>query len=205
MFEKILENSIQEAIRAITLLDTHSCKLFLSKAATLLVNCLREGGKIFSAGNGGSLADSLHFAEELTGKFRNERRPLPAIALADPAHITCVANDYGFEYVFSRSLEALGQPGDIFLALSTSGNSPNILKALETAKKKGITSIGFLGKGGGEAKKFCDFFYSVDGFSYSDRIQEVHMTMLHILIELIEAKLRDDSLQEEIRDSLSTN
>jgi len=189
MIENILENSVQEAVKAVSLLQTEPCKAFLLKATALMSCCIQEGGKIFSAGNGGSLADSMHFAEELTGKFRNERHPFPAIALADPAHITCVANDFGFEYVFSRSLEALGQGGDLFLALTTSGNSPNILRALESAKKRGMVTICLLGKGGGKAKDVCDLYYSVDGFRYSDRVQEVHMTLLHILIEMLEYKL----------------
>lgn len=197
MMETILENSVEEAIRAISLLKTDPCKTFLLKAAALTSRCLQEGGKIFSAGNGGSLADSIHFAEELTGKFRNERHPLPAIAIADPAHITCVANDFGFEHVFSRFLEAFGQEGDLFLALTTSGNSQNILKALESAKKLGMTTIGLLGKGGGKAKELCDLHYSVDGFLYSDRVQEVHMTLLHILIEMLEHKLQTPTLNKE--------
>ena len=136
-------------------------------------------------GNGGSLCDATHFAEELTGRFRNDRPPLPAIALSDAGHITCTANDYGFEFVFSRGIEALGKPGDVLILLSTSGNSPNILNAAKAGREKHMWVFGLLGKGGGAVKPLCDECVVVPGET-SDRIQELHMLALHTVVEGIE-------------------
>ena len=141
------------------------------------------------AGNGGSLCDAMHFAEEMTGFFRAKRRAFPAIALADPGHISCVGNDVGFESVFSRSLEALGEEGDIFIALTTSGNSQNLIQAAEVAKQKKLRTIAFLGKSGGVLKGLCDLEWIVKGFPFSDRVQEAHMTAIHIIIEMVEKEL----------------
>jgi D-sedoheptulose 7-phosphate isomerase len=143
------------------------------------------GGKALVAGNGGSMADSMHFAEELSGRFRNDRRPLPALALADPTHLSCVSNDYGFDYVFSRSVEALGSPGDILILLTTSGNSKNLLFAAEAAHKKGLYVVGFLGRGGGALLPLCDLTIMAPGET-SDRIQELHMLALHMVVEAVE-------------------
>lgn len=158
-------------------------------AGDLLVETFRKEGKVFSCGNGGSLCDAMHFAEELTGRFRQDRVALPAIAIADPSHLTCVSNDMGFETVFSRVLEALGKPGDVLLAISTSGDSDNILKAIETAHAKGMKVIGLTGKGGGRMKECCDVCIIVPWNGYSDRIQEIHIKIIHILIEYIEQEL----------------
>lgn len=151
----------------------------VSKAAA---ECWKNGNKILIAGNGGSCCDAMHFAQELTGNYRQKRVSLPAIALSDPAHITCSANDFGFEQIFARAIEGLGKKGDLFLAISTSGNSPNMIKAVEKAKQLGLTTVAFLGKSGGALKGVCDYEFIVAGES-SDRIQEVHMTILHIIIE----------------------
>lgn len=156
--------------------------------ADALAACLRSGGKILICGNGGSLCDAAHFAEELTGRFRSDRRPLAAIACADPGHITCTANDYGFEFIFSRWVEGLGKPGDILIVLSTSGNSPNILRAVEAARSGGLTSVALLGKGGGTLRGKCTHEMIVPGET-SDRIQELHMLILHAWVEGIEARL----------------
>lgn len=161
----------------------------VQQAGDLLVEMFRKERKVFSCGNGGSLCDAMHFAEELTGRFRQDRAALPAIALADPSHLTCVSNDMGFETVFSRALEALGKPGDVLLAISTSGNSDNILKAIEAAHAKGMKVIGLTGKGGGQMKECCDVCIVVPWNGYSDRIQEIHIKIIHILIEYIEQEL----------------
>lgn len=158
-------------------------------AANLFTASIQNGGKIFSCGNGGSHCDAMHFAEELTGKFREERNPLPAIAIADPSHITCAANDYGFESIFSRYVEGLGNKQDSLLAISTSGNSKNIIKAVDAAKEKGMTVIGLTGKSGGKLAEMVDAEIRVPHMGYSDRIQEIHIKIIHIMILLIEKNL----------------
>ena len=150
-----------------------------------LAEIFRKGNKVLIAGNGGSNCDALHFAEEFTGRFRGDRKALPAIAIGDSSHITCVGNDYGFDYIFSRGLEAYGKEGDMFIAISTSGNSSNIIKAVEVAKNLGIKTIGLLGKDGGKLKGVCDYEFIIPG-NTSDRIQEIHMMILHIIIEGVE-------------------
>ena len=185
-------NSVEEGIRAIQCLRDPEALTFIKDAAHLIAACFEKGGKLVIAGNGGSLCDAMHFAEELTGVFREKRRALPAIALSCPGHLTCTANDLGFEGVFARGVEAYGNPGDIFISLTTSGNSPNLLQAVPIAKKKGLKTISFLGKTGGELKGLSDLEWRVDGFKYSDRIQEAHMAAIHIIIEMVEKKLFHD-------------
>lgn len=158
-------------------------------AGDMLVEMFRQGGKVFSCGNGGSLCDAMHFAEELTGRFRQDRRALPAIAVSDPSHMSCISNDMGFDAVFAKYIEALGKSGDILLAISTSGNSGNILAAIEAAHAKGMRVIGLTGKGGGKMKEVCDLAIVVPWSAYSDRIQEIHIKIIHILIEYVEQKL----------------
>jgi D-sedoheptulose 7-phosphate isomerase len=162
----------------------------LAQMADELADCFRRRGRVFSCGNGGSLTDAAHFAEEFSGRFRNDRDPLPAMAFTDPAHLTCVANDYGYEHVFSRMVDAFGHEGDILVLLSTSGRSPNLLRAAEAAKRRGVRVYGFLGKGGGELLPLCDRVVLAPGET-SDRIQELHMLALHALIEAVEARLAD--------------
>jgi D-sedoheptulose 7-phosphate isomerase len=147
-----------------------------------------KGGKVLAAGNGGSMADAMHFAEELTGRYRKDRRPLPAMSLNDPTHLSCVANDFGYEHVFSRLVEAFAGPTDTVLLLSTSGNSPNLLLAAEAARRKGSHVCGFLGKDGGKLLSYCDSFLLAPGDT-SDRIQEIHMICLHIVVEAVEKLL----------------
>ncbi len=189
MIKSLLQNSAQEALRAIETLQGATCQNFLEKAAFLLSDTFRAGNKVLIAGNGGSLSDATHFAEELTGFFRKKRPALPAIALAEAAHITCVGNDVGFEQIFSRGIEALGKSGDLFIGLTTSGNSENLVSAFETARKQNLKTIAFLGKTGGKLKGYADLEWIVEGFSYSDRIQEAHMAAIHILIEATETLL----------------
>ncbi|MCU4165332.1 D-sedoheptulose 7-phosphate isomerase [Carboxylicivirga caseinilyticus] len=156
-------------------------------AGDLMVNAINKGNKILSCGNGGSMSDAMHFAEELTGQFRDRRRGMPAIAIADPTHITCVANDYGFDYIFSRYVEAVGCSGDVLLAISTSGNSPNVLNAAKAAIEKGMKVVALTGKQGGELAEICDVEIRAPHNGYSDRIQEIHIKVIHILIQYIEA------------------
>ena len=146
------------------------------------------GNKALSCGNGGSMSDAMHFAEEWSGRYRSERPPLPAIAFSDPGHMSCVANDYGYDEVFARQVQALGSEGDLLLMLSTSGNSPNLIRAAEEARKRRVTTIGLLGKGGGKLLPLCDIGIVVPGGT-SDRIQELHIKIIHIVIETVERRL----------------
>lgn len=157
----------------------------INSAINLMVESYKNDGRMFSCGNGGSMCDAMHFAEELTGRFRKERKPLAAMVINDPSHLTCVSNDYGYDFVFSRYVEAWGNKGDVLLAISTSGNSPNVLLAVEAAKKKGMKVVGLLGKGGGKLKDMVDVPLIVES-NISDRIQEVHIKCIHIFIEGIE-------------------
>ena len=150
-----------------------------------LIETYKAGGNVFSCGNGGSHCDAMHFAEELTGRYRDNRKPMGALALGDPSHVTCVSNDYGFEHIFSRQLEALGRKGDSLVALSTSGNSPNVIKAVESAQKLGIKTIGLLGKSGGKLKDMVDVPIIVPA-NTSDRVQEIHIKLIHTVIEVVE-------------------
>ena len=188
MREAILQ-SVDDAVRAALALRTEEALSFIEKVSEQIACCFQKGHKILIAGNGGSLCDAMHFAEELTGQFRTKRPALPALALADPSHLTCVANDMGFESVFARGVEAFGQPGDLFIALSTSGNSPNLIGAVRQAREQGLYTVGFLGKTGGKMKGLCDLEWVVSGFAYSDRIQEAHMAAIHIIIERVEEVL----------------
>jgi D-sedoheptulose 7-phosphate isomerase len=161
----------------------------VDKAGEILVECLQAGGKILSAGNGGSHCDAMHFAEELSGRYRDNRPALAAIAISDPSHITCVGNDYGFEFIFSRQVEALGRPGDVLLGISTSGNSGNILAAFKAAKAIGMKTILLSGKDGGKMKGLTDAEIIVPHFGYADRIQEIHIKFIHALIDHVEIGL----------------
>ena len=186
----LIKNSFLEAQQVLEAFISDEKNLGqIKNAGDLLVDMFRQGGKVFSCGNGGSLCDAMHFAEELTGRFRHERAALPAIAIADPSHFTCVSNDMSFDSGFSKYLEALGNRGDVLLAISTSGNSSNILQAIDTAHVKGMKVIGLTGKTGGEMKEKCDITIVVPWNKYSDRIQEIHIKIIHILIEYIEQAL----------------
>ena len=160
----------------------------LGKIATELADAYKNGKKSLIAGNGGSNCDAMHFAEEFTGRFRKERPALPSISISDSSHITCVGNDYGFDAIFSKGVEAFGQEGDFFLGLSTSGNSKNIIEAVKVAKEKGLKTVALLGKDGGQLKGMCDYEFIINAKT-SDRVQEVHMMILHIIIEGVERVL----------------
>lgn len=161
----------------------------IMEAANLMAACLEQGGKIISCGNGGSLCDATHFAEELTGRFRDDRRSMPAMAINDPAYITCVGNDYSFEDVFSRWVEAFGKTGDILLAISTSGSSKNILKAAEAARSLGMKVVALTSKKGKSLAELADVVVAAPDAPHSDRIQEIHIKVIHILIQSIESLL----------------
>ena len=161
----------------------------IEEASKAIADSIKEGGKIISCGNGGSHCDAMHFAEELTGKYREPRKAIPAICISDPSHISCVSNDYGYEFVFSRYLEALGNKGDVLLGISTSGNSANIIRAAQTANEKGMKVIILSGKDGGKLAPLADIELRVPHFGYADRIQEIHIKIIHILMLLIEKQL----------------
>ena len=161
----------------------------IDRAGKLLVNSIQSEGKIISCGNGGSLCDAMHFAEELTGRYRNNRPAIGAIAISDPSHMACVGNDYGYEYVFSRYLEGVGRKGDVLLAISTSGNSQNVINAINAAKEKGMKVIGLTGKVGGEIAKMCDVEIRAPKSEYADRAQEIHTKVIHSLIDYVENNL----------------
>ena len=182
-----IKNELNEAYRLLKkFTDDKSNINAIESAAALMKDSIKNGGKIISCGNGGSMCDAMHFAEELTGKFREERKSLPAISISDPSHITCVGNDYGFQFVFSKYLEGIGKSGDVLLAISTSGNSENIINAANYAKANNIKVVSLTGKDGGKLSDLSDIEIRVPHFGYSDRIQEIHIKVIHILILLIE-------------------
>ncbi|MCM2279285.1 MAG: D-sedoheptulose 7-phosphate isomerase [Oligoflexia bacterium] len=183
------KNALTEAQRHLTefLADPEQlrrCERFTG----MLVETYRKDGNLFVCGNGGSHCDAMHFAEELTGRFRKERKALGALALGDPSHVTCVSNDYGFEQVFARQLEGLGRNGDLLVGLSTSGNSKNVLAAFEAARRKGLRTVALLGRDGGALKAQADLAIVIPAET-SDRIQEMHIKLIHIVIEACEREL----------------
>ena len=175
--------------------DERNIKI-IEKISNIIANAFKNGNKVLICGNGGSSTDAMHFAEELTGKFRNERRALPAIALTDPSHITCVANDYGFEKIFARGVEAYGKEGDVLIAISTSGNSQNVINAVKIASEKKMITFGLLGKDGGKLNGKCDLQIIATGKT-TDRIQEIHIAVLHIMIETTERILFPENYTDE--------
>lgn len=183
--------SLQEAQTVLqTFLSDEKNLGAIQQAADVMVKSLANNHKIISCGNGGSHCDAMHFAEELTGRYRENRKALAAIAISDPSHLSCVSNDFGYDFVFSRFIEGLGQPGDVLLGISTSGNSKNILLAVEAAKQKGMEVVLLTGKDGGKLAQ-CEGITEirVDHFGYADRIQEIHIKVIHILIQQIEKGL----------------
>lgn len=182
-----IKHELSEAQEVLALFLADDQQLInIQQAAELIANSLKANGKVLSCGNGGSHCDAMHFAEELTGRYRDDRPGYGAIAIADPSHISCVSNDFGYEYVFSRYVEAVGRSGDVLLGISTSGNSGNVIRAFEAAQAKGIKTIALSGKNGGKMAGMADIEICVPHFGYADRIQEVHIKVIHILIGLIE-------------------
>jgi len=190
MTVEVVRNSLMEAQTALaSLLANERTLRDIERAAGAVSASLRTGGKVMSCGNGGSMCDAIHFAEELSGRYRHDRRALGAISISDPAHMTCVANDFGYEFVFSRFVEAHGKQGDCLLAISTSGTSPSILNAASSARSQGLTVIGLTGKPESKLAELSDICISTPGGKFSDRVQELHIKVLHILVELVELKL----------------
>ncbi len=188
--EEIIQHSLNEAKKELdAFLSDPATVPAIADAARRMAACLGNGGKILSCGNGGSLCDATHFAEELTGRFRSDRRPYPALSINDPAYLTCVGNDYSFDEVFSRWVEAFGRPGDVLLAISTSGSSPNVLKAAAAARRAGMGIVALTSKKGQELSALSDVSVQAPDAPHSDRIQEIHIKVIHILIEAIESLL----------------
>ena len=187
-----IESIKQNFIDAQKVLEDFMCENTwdsIEEAGNVMVSALKAGNKVISCGNGGSMCDAMHFAEEFTGRFRSDRRALPALAFSDPSHLTCIANDFGYDEIFAREVDAYGKEGDLLLAISTSGNSPNILRAIAAAKQRKIHVVGLLGKGGGQALGLVDTAIVVPSATTSDRIQELHIKVIHIVIEAVERRL----------------
>ena len=189
-FKDLITSELKEASQVLDdfLANTSNIEN-IEKAAMMMADSISKGGKIISCGNGGSHCDAMHFAEELTGRYRDNRKALPAIAISDPSHISCVGNDYGFDYIFSRFIEGLGNHNDVLLGISTSGNSENIVNAFNAAKEKQMKTVMLTGKDGGKLADLADVEIRVPHFGYADRIQEIHIKVIHILIQLIEKQL----------------
>jgi len=186
---RIREHFEESAQLASDVLRDEAFLAAMGKGAELLVDVLGNGHKVLSCGNGGSMCDAMHFAEELSGRYRDDRKPFAALSLSDPSALTCIGNDYGFEHVFARQTAALGQPGDLLLALSTSGNSANVLAAAEEAKRRGMRVLSLTGNGGGKLALTSDVDVCVPWMGYADRIQEVHIRCIHAWIDAVEQAL----------------
>ena len=187
---KLITQSLQESQQVLADFLGNPEKIeAIEKAADVLVSALKKGNKILSCGNGGSHCDAMHFAEELSGRYRENRPALAAMAISDPSHISCVSNDFGYNYIFSRFIEGLGNAGDVLVGISTSGDSANIIEAVKAAQLKGMEVILLTGKDGGQLAGYGCHEIRVDHFGYADRIQEIHIKVIHILIQLIESKL----------------
>ena len=183
----IIENSLHQAETALhEFISDPQTPVLMEKAVAIFKQALDKGCKIISCGNGGSLCDAAHFAEELTGRFRGDRRPLPAMAINDAAYMTCVGNDFSFDQIFARWVEAFGREGDVLLAISTSGNSGNVVMAIEKAKVCGMKVVALTAKGGNKLSELADVAICAPRTPHSDRIQEIHIKVIHILIEALE-------------------
>ncbi|MCS7086486.1 MAG: D-sedoheptulose 7-phosphate isomerase [Bacteroidia bacterium] len=186
---RLLSAQIEEARRLSEKFFTPENEQNIVGAADVLAQCFRHGGKALTCGNGGSMCDAMHLAEELAGRYRSSRPPLPAFAVSDPGYLTCAANDFGYERVFSRYVEAFLKPGDVLVAFSTSGNSPNVVQAAESARNVGARVIALTGNDGGKLKNYADVEIRVPYFGYADRIQEIHIQVVHALIACVEYAL----------------
>lgn len=190
MYLDLIKNELTEAADVLAkFINDENNLAQIKNAAKLIADSFKQGGKVLSCGNGGSHCDSMHFAEELTGRYRENRPGYPGIAISDPSHLSCVSNDFGYDFVFSRYVEAVGAKGDVLFGLSTSGNSGNILNAIEAAKAKGMKTIALTGKDGGKMAGLADIEIRVPHFGYADRIQEIHIKIIHIIIQLIEKEM----------------
>ena len=186
----IIQQSLRESQDVLAQFLSDPSKLdAIEKAADCLVDALQQGKKSLSCGNGGSHCDAMHFAEELSGRYRENRPALAAMAISDPSHITCVSNDFGYNYIYSRFIEGLGNQGDVLVGISTSGQSANIIEAVKAAQEKGMKVVLLTGKDGGALAGMGAIEIRVDHFGFADRIQEIHIKVIHILIQLIESKI----------------
>lgn len=193
---KNIKNSLTEAKEALESLISNSKELNnIENAAKLLISVISQKGKVYSCGNGGSMSDAMHFAEELSGRYRKDRRAIAAISISDPSHITCVANDYGYEYIFSRYIEAHSTSTDLVLCISTSGESINIINAAKSAKLIGAKVIALTGRQGSNLEEYADICICTKGGEFADRVQELHIKVIHILIELTERDLFPENYQ----------
>ncbi|MGR5176016.1 D-sedoheptulose 7-phosphate isomerase [Vibrio parahaemolyticus] len=190
MYQELIRSELNEAAEVLNkfLSDDHNLAQ-IEVAAKMIADSFKQDGKVLSCGNGGSHCDAMHFAEELTGRYRENRPGYAGIAISDPSHLSCVSNDFGYDFVFSRYVEAVGRKGDVLFGLSTSGNSGNILKAIEAAQAKGMKTIALTGKDGGKMAGTADIEIRVPHFGYADRIQEVHIKIIHIIIQLVEKEM----------------
>lgn len=190
MVQQLIQNSLKESQSVLDRFVNNPKQIqAIEAAAQVMVEALKEGHKIISCGNGGSHCDAMHFAEELSGRYRENRPALAAMAISDPSHITCVSNDFGYNFVFSRFIEGLGQAGDVLVGISTSGNSASIIEAVIAAKQKGMKVILLTGKDGGKLAGLGDVEIRVEHEGFADRIQEIHIKVIHIMIQLVEYHL----------------
>jgi D-sedoheptulose 7-phosphate isomerase len=187
---KNIKEQFDEAKSCLENFNTAENHQRISEAIQAFSECIKKGNKIISCGNGGSMSDAMHFAEEMTGRFREDRRAFPAIAISDPSYLSCVSNDYGYDQVFSRFVEGMGKPGDILLGISTSGNSENVIKAAKAAKECGMLVIALTGKDGGKLAKVADIEIRAPHTQYADRVQEIHIKVIHSFIQGVELSLR---------------
>ncbi|AOE83903.1 D-sedoheptulose 7-phosphate isomerase [Pseudomonas sp. TCU-HL1] len=189
-----IRNSLGEARTALDRFIANEQALkSIERAAELLIESFENKGKAFSCGNGGSMCDAMHFAEELTGRYRKNRPGIAAVSISDASHISCVANDFGYDYIFSRYVESHGRAGDVLIAISTSGKSPNVIKAAEAARAIGVKVVALTGKPGSALEALADVCICAPGGDFADRVQELHIKVLHILIELVERKLSPEN------------
>ncbi len=190
MYQDIIRTELNEAAETLNAFLRDDANIHaIQRAAVMLATAFKAGGKVLSCGNGGSHCDAMHFAEELTGRYRENRPGYPAIAISDVSHLSCVSNDFGYDYVFSRYIEAVGRAGDVLLGISTSGNSANVIKAIAAARAQGMNVITLTGKDGGKMAGTADVEIRVPHFGYADRIQEIHIKVIHLLILLIEKEM----------------
>ncbi len=185
----LIQQQFEEAQQTLVNFQTEANFLLILQAVEAMSQAIQNGGKIISCGNGGSMCDAMHFAEELSGRFRDNRRALAAISISDPSHLSCVSNDYGYDFVFSRFIEGLGQANDVLLGISTSGNSRNVILAVEAAKAKGMKTIVLTGKDGGKLAGLADIEIRAPHSNFADRAQEIHIKVIHSLILGIEQSL----------------
>lgn len=189
MSTKQIADQFSEAIGILEKFNNSGNHEKIAQAGEIMVSGIMNGGKIISCGNGGSMCDAMHFAEELTGRYRDDRKSISAISISDPSHITCVGNDYGFDFIFSRFIEGVGSKNDVLLAISTSGNSSNVINAINVARAKGMKVIGLTGKSGGKMAELCDVEIRAPHSAYADRAQEIHIKVIHTLIDYIETNI----------------